>query len=166
MDGAFDLLTSIQALVDIAWMIETLGEFHLLIDTRDTQVKLSPADLYELSVAVTRFHTLAKSKTALLTATDGAHPAQYLEVVAQNRGALFRAFTSFQEAITWLGTKEQQARLTTASQGRNDLAAQQVDAAGKNLNRGTRGAKWNDQNRHHVCNCHDERISNSRRRSR
>jgi hypothetical protein len=166
VDGALDRRTSIQTLVDLAWTIKTPGENHVLIDTRDARVKLSPDDLFELGVAITRFPSLAKSKTALLTAMDGAHPARYLEVVAQNRGALFRAFTSFQEAITWLSTKEQQARLTTASQERNDHAAQQVDAADKNLNQGARRAKWNDQYRHHDCNCYDERISNSRWRPR
>ncbi len=109
MDGTLDLFTSTQALVDIAAMIKTPGEFQLLIDTRDAQVKLSPADLFELGVVVTRFPSLAKSKTALLTAMDGALPAEYLELVAQNRGALLKAFTSSEEAITWLSTKEQQA---------------------------------------------------------
>lgn len=108
VDGALDRLTSIQALVDIAWMIKMPGEFHVLIDTRDAQVKLSPDDVFELGVAVTRFPSLAESKTALLTAMDGAHPARFIEIVGQNRSALLKAFTSFEEAITWLSTKEQQ----------------------------------------------------------
>lgn len=109
VDGALDRFASGQALADIAWMIKTPGENHVLIDTRDARVKqLSPDDLFELGVAFNRFPSLAKSKIALLTAMGGAHAAQFLELVGQSRGAHLKAFTSMDEAITWLRTKEQQ----------------------------------------------------------
>lgn len=109
MDGALDLFTSIQSLSDIASMIETPGEFQLLIDTRQAQVKLSTVDLFELGVAVARYRAVARSKTALLTAMNGAQHAQFFELVARNRGAFLKAFTSFEDAITWLTMEEQNA---------------------------------------------------------
>lgn len=104
--GALDLATSIQTLVNLASMIKAPGEYQVLIDTRDAQVKLSIADLYELGVAFASYPTVAHSKTALLTSMEGEERARFLKVVARNRGAQLEAFTSFEEAITWLVMKE------------------------------------------------------------
>jgi hypothetical protein len=88
-------------------MIKIPGEFHLLIDTREAQVKLSTVDLFELGAAVAGYPTVAYSKTVLLTPIGESERARFLELVAHNRGALLRAFTSFEDAITWLVMKEQ-----------------------------------------------------------
>jgi hypothetical protein len=107
VDGALDLPTSRQILLDIASMIRTPGEFQILIDTRQAEVKFSTVDLFELGVAVANHPAVARSKTALLTSIGGAETARLLELVARNRGVLLKAFTSFEEAITWLVMKEQ-----------------------------------------------------------
>jgi hypothetical protein len=107
VEGALDLPTSRQILLEIASIIESPGAYHVLIDTRQAQVRLSTTDVYELGVAVASRPAVAHSKTAILTAMGGEESARFLELVAQNRGALLKAFTSFEEAINWLVVRDE-----------------------------------------------------------
>jgi hypothetical protein len=102
VDGALDLEASRKLLVSIASLIEKPRQYHLLVDTRQAQAHLTVGDLFELGVAVTSFPAIAQSMTAVLAPVSEEEKARFMELVARNRGALLRVFTSFEEAITWI----------------------------------------------------------------
>ena len=102
VDGTLSLDASRKLLVSIASLIEEKSDYHVLIDTREAQVALSTADLFELGVAIASLPAIAHSMTAILARLNEEERARFLELVAQNRGARVRVFTSFEEAITWI----------------------------------------------------------------
>jgi hypothetical protein len=102
VDGTLDLPGSKATLLSVASTIESAGTEHILIDTRQAQVHLSVFDAYHLGVAVALQPAVARAKTAILAPMRDEERAQFFALVAQNRGARLRAFTSFEEAITWL----------------------------------------------------------------
>jgi hypothetical protein len=108
VDGSLDLSASRQILVALARMTTAPGDYHVLVDTRDAQVSLSPLDLYVLGIAVAEQPSLAQSTTALLVSLGEAERANLMALIAQKRGALLRVFTSFEEAITWLAIQEEE----------------------------------------------------------
>jgi hypothetical protein len=102
VDGSLNLEESRRILVSIASLVDKPGDYHILIDTREAQVALSTTDLYMLGVAIASVPAIAHSITAILAPLTEEENARFLELVARNRGALLRAFTSFEEAITWI----------------------------------------------------------------
>jgi hypothetical protein len=102
VDGSLDLPASREVLLGLVSTISSPGEYHVLIDTRQADLSLSVTDIYELGRAAASHPAVAHSKTALLAPLGREAEAQFLETVVQNRGGFLRAFTSFEEAITWL----------------------------------------------------------------
>jgi hypothetical protein len=106
VDGTLNLEASRQLLVRIASLIEKPGQYHVLVDTRDAQAALSTTDLFELGVAIASYPAIAHGRTAILAPVSEEERARFLELVARNRGAQLRVFTSFEEAITWILTED------------------------------------------------------------
>ena len=104
--GALDFAASKQAILDIASQIKQPGEYEVLIDTRGAEGTLSITELYELGVALADHPSLRRNKIGLLVPMRGVYDARFLESVALNRGVQIRAFTDFEQAITWLVTRE------------------------------------------------------------
>ena len=100
--GAVDFAASKQAILEIASQIRQPGEYEVLVDTRGADVLLSIGELYELGVALAEHASLRRSKIGLLAPMSDVDKARFLETVAQNRGVRIRAFTDFEQAITWL----------------------------------------------------------------
>lgn len=107
VSGALDFAESKRAILDIASQIKQPGEYEVLIDIRGAEITLSIANLYELAVTLAGQPSLIDSKIGLLGPMRGVDNAYFFETVAQNRGARIRAFTDFEEAITWLILREQ-----------------------------------------------------------
>lgn len=107
VSGALDFAESQRAILDLAAQIKQIGEYEVLIDIRGAETILSITNLYELAVALAGQSSLIDSKIALLGPLSGMDQAYFFETVAQNRGARIRAFTNFEEAITWLVLREQ-----------------------------------------------------------
>jgi hypothetical protein len=107
VSGSLDLVESQRAILDLASYIKQPGEYEVLIDVRGAETILSIADLYELAVTLAGQPALIESKIGLLGPMSGMDKAQFFETVAQNRGARIKAFTDFEEAITWLVLREQ-----------------------------------------------------------
>jgi hypothetical protein len=105
--GALDFAESKRAILDLASHIKQPGEYEVLIDIRGAETILSIADLYELAVTLAGQPALIDSKIGLLGPMSGMDQAQFFQTVAQNRGARIKAFTDFEEAITWLILREQ-----------------------------------------------------------
>ncbi len=100
--GALDLSGSRATLLSVSNTMESAGTQLVLIDTRQALVDLSITDAFQLGVAVALQSAVARAKTAILAPMSDEERAQFFALVAQNRGARLRAFTSFEEAITWL----------------------------------------------------------------
>ncbi len=107
VSGALDFAESKRAILDLASQIKQPGEYEVLIDIRGAEPILSIADCYELAVALAGQPLLVGSKIGLLGPMSSVDQAQFFETVAKNRGARIRAFTNFEEAITWLILREQ-----------------------------------------------------------
>jgi hypothetical protein len=101
-DGVLDLAASRNLLRELVTEFDTAGKYHVLVDTRGADVRLSKIDLYELGSAVAAAPALAREKVALLVPADDKLDADFFETVSRNRGASLRAFTEFESAITWL----------------------------------------------------------------
>jgi hypothetical protein len=104
--GALDFAASKQAVLDIASQINRPGEYEVLLDTRGAEAMVSITELYQLGVALADHPSLRRSKIGLLAPMSDVDKARFLETVAQNRGASIRAFTDFEQAITWLVMQE------------------------------------------------------------
>ncbi len=109
-DGTLDLKASLNLLNDLVGVLETAGKYHILVDVRRANVKLSISDNYSLGTAIAE-HSARKyqKKFALLVPPEENENAHFLESVSRNRGSNLRTFTDFETAITWLimenGTK-------------------------------------------------------------
>ena len=101
-EGDLDLESSRRILKELAAIIEAPEDLRLLIDTRNASVKLSVPELFFLGDAVASDPRLFRTRTALLGSIRQAENDRFIEMVAQNRGANLKAFTSFENAIDWL----------------------------------------------------------------
>ncbi|HEY9153304.1 MAG TPA: hypothetical protein VIN60_10495 [Anaerolineales bacterium] len=100
--GILDFAASKQAILDIASQIKQPGEYEVLVDTREAEVVLSMVELFELGEALANHPSLRRSKIGLLTPKKPMDNPGFLELVAKNRGIRIKAFTDFEQAITWL----------------------------------------------------------------
>lgn len=105
-DGVLDLSASRDLLKQLVNEFDTAGKYHVLVDTRGADVRLSMVDIHELGVAIAAEPVLAREKIALLVPPEEKIDAGFFETVSRNRGADLRAFTDFETAITWLIMKE------------------------------------------------------------
>jgi hypothetical protein len=106
-DGVLDLTASRELLKDLVAGLDTAGKYHVLVDTRGADVRLSTVEIFDLGVAVAEEPALGREKVAVLVPPEDEVDADFFETVSVNRGADLRAFTEFETAITWLIMKEQ-----------------------------------------------------------
>jgi hypothetical protein len=107
-DGALDLDASRKLLVEVVSTIRTAGEHNVLVDTRAAApARLSRTDLWNLGVAAGTQPALARGRVALLVPLDKKDDAEFFEDVARLEGANLRAFSDFENAISWLIVREQ-----------------------------------------------------------
>ncbi len=104
--GSCDFTASKQGILDIASHINQPGEYEVLVDIREAEVVLSTVDLFELGMALADHPSLRQSKIGILAPLDRLDKARFLELVTENRGVRIKAFTDFEQAITWLVMQE------------------------------------------------------------
>ena len=104
--GVLDFAASKQAILDIASQIKQPGEYEVLMDTRESEAALSITDLYQLGEALSNHPSLRRSSIAILGPKQEAEKMAFFETVAINRGANIKAFTDFEQAISWLIMRE------------------------------------------------------------
>jgi hypothetical protein len=100
--GILDFEASKQSILDIASHITQPGEYDVLVDTRAAEATLSITDLYELGQSLADHPALHQSKIGILVPERAMDQAAFFETVAVNRGFRIKAFTNFEQAITWL----------------------------------------------------------------
>jgi hypothetical protein len=103
-DGILNLEKSKNLIVEIASVSTNLSDFDLIVDTRKTQVEMSPTNLWYLAQELSnlRLRKPIWKRTAILCPLEGFDFAEFFALCSQNRGLQVNAFTSFEDAIEWL----------------------------------------------------------------
>jgi hypothetical protein len=105
-NGAFDLEASEQMLMDIAKASADMQDVQVLIDTRHARGALTAGDLWYLADRLGRYRHAFSGKTAVLCPTEKFDRARFFALVADGKGFDVQAFTSYEEAMTWLAGEE------------------------------------------------------------
>lgn len=102
-DGVLDLGKSGDLLRKIAETSEGHGDFHILVDFRTTDIKLSTVEIWEICKGLSDYGETFKRKVAILVREDADfEKMRFFELCASNRGFKVNPFTDFEEAIMWL----------------------------------------------------------------
>jgi hypothetical protein len=101
-DGVLNLEEGEQLLRDVVNVSQPLDEFDILLDTREALSNLSASDLWFLADLLGRFPETFGGKIAILCPRDRLDHASYFALCGQNKGIAMQAFTSYEDAMTWL----------------------------------------------------------------
>jgi hypothetical protein len=101
-EGQIDFEKSKQLLLQVASASATLVAPEILLDVRHAQSELSATDLWHLAAELSYRRTAFRGKIAVLCRATATSQATFFTLCAQNRGYPVRAFTSFEDAVTWL----------------------------------------------------------------
>ena len=101
-DGILDREASLKLLAGIESAASSMGQYHVLIDTRRTHSTMPASDLWYLAEGLARQRNAFHRKTAVLCPLGRMDYAEFLALCSRNRGLEVSAFTSFEEAIEWL----------------------------------------------------------------
>jgi uncharacterized protein YfkK (UPF0435 family) len=105
-DGQLDLEGSKELLLEIASASSAhLADHEIIIDIRKMQSKFSTTDLWYLAAELGNLRKNFSRKTALVCLREDFDSAGFFALCAQNRGLQVMAFTSYEEAIEWLGAE-------------------------------------------------------------
>jgi len=100
--GVLDLETSEALLLKIAKAAEVLDRAEVLIDTRRADGQLGAADLWFLADRLAKHRHAFSGKTAVLCPIERFDGARFFALLADSKGFEVEAFTSYEEAVTWL----------------------------------------------------------------
>lgn len=101
--GIINITTSRQLLADIAKAEHHQADYELLIDFRDTQSRLSVADVYHLAAELCQHGTTFRRKVALVVLPGpNFDRASFFETCSYNRGFSVNAYTDYEAALSWI----------------------------------------------------------------
>lgn len=100
--GLLNLEESEQLLREVVKASGPLEEFDILVDTRDAESVLSATDLWYLADRLRRHPRTFAGRTAILCPNERFDHAAFFALCAENQGIDMQAFTSYEEAMTWL----------------------------------------------------------------
>lgn len=107
-EGAINLTTSRQLLVEIAKAENQQIDYELLVDFRDTESNLSITDVYQLAAELIQHGDTFRRKVALLVLPGlNFDRASFFETCSHNRGFLVNAFTEYEKALRWILATEE-----------------------------------------------------------
>ncbi len=103
LTGELDLKTSQIMLGKIAAAAKGRGAFDVLIDLRQTAIRMSTVDIWDLCMGLPEFAKTFTARTAILISQgkDG-QKAEFLRLCASNRGYRINIFSDYEEAMKWL----------------------------------------------------------------
>jgi hypothetical protein len=101
-EGPATLELAEQLLEDIAQAGARLGDFQVLVDVRRVTVRLTAAELWQLSEKLASYRRKLGDKTAILCPAQRFDHTHFYSLCAQNKGFNVRAFTSYEDAMEWL----------------------------------------------------------------
>ncbi len=103
LTGELDLKTSQIMLGKIAAAAKGRGAFDVLIDLRQTAIRMSTVDIWDLCTGLPEFVKTFAARTAILISQgkDG-QKAEFLRPCVSNRGYRINIFSDYEEAMKWL----------------------------------------------------------------
>jgi hypothetical protein len=101
-DGVADVERAERMLAELAAQSAALGEFEILIDTRQVSGSLSAGQLWHLAEKFAQYQRTFARKTAILCPLERFDHARFFSLCAENRGFNVTAFHSYEEAMEWL----------------------------------------------------------------
>ena len=101
-DGELNLEESELLLREVVSVSDPLEEFDILVDTRESASTLSATDLWYLADRLVKYPRTFAGRTAILCPTERFDHASFFALCAGNKGIDMQAFTSYEEAMTWL----------------------------------------------------------------
>ena len=101
-----DLETSEALLLQISKAAEGLDRAEVLIDTRRADGQLGAADLWFLADRLAKHRHAFSGKTAVLCPIERFDRARFFALLADSKGFDVEAFTSYEEAVTWLSNED------------------------------------------------------------
>jgi len=104
--GVLDLETSEALLLQISKAAEGLDRAEVLIDTRAAEGQLGAADLWFLADRLAKHRHAFSGKTAVLCPMARFDRARFFALLADSKGFDVEAFTSYEEAVTWLSNED------------------------------------------------------------
>jgi hypothetical protein len=106
--GQIDFKVSQRLLSALASAATTRQGHEVLLDMRNAQSALSASDLWNLAAELNRGSATMPRKIAVLSQMSASSQAAFFALCAKNSGIRIQAFTSFEEAVQWLSTSEQE----------------------------------------------------------
>lgn len=92
---------SVLKLEDIKQTCQHYGYSRLLVDIRSCKLNVTIADRYQFGEEIAKiFVSPVLIKIAMLVSPEQYN--DFVTIVAENRGAVYEAFTDKKEALTWL----------------------------------------------------------------
>jgi len=105
-DGQIEFEKSKKLLREVAEASATLVDYEIILDTRKAEGELSVTNLWYLAAELSDLGKAFHRKTAVLCPLERFDSAEFFELCARNRGFRVRAFTSYEEAMEWLMSRE------------------------------------------------------------
>lgn len=103
--GELDFAASEKLLLEIASATASLVDYEVLLDTRHAQSNMSMNDLWKLASAICNLDQYLPRKIAVLCPLERFDQAGFFALCGENEGLRVRAFTSFEDAMTWLTSR-------------------------------------------------------------
>jgi hypothetical protein len=105
-EGQLDFEASKKLLLEIASATISLVDYEVLLDSRHAQSDMSMTDLWNLATAIGNLDQILPRKIAVLCPRERFDQAGFFALCAENKGFKVRAFTGFEDAMTWLTSKK------------------------------------------------------------
>jgi hypothetical protein len=105
-EGRFDLEQAKTVLTEIASVSAPSDDYDVILDTRNAQLNMDVADLWDLAAELHRLHQAFSRRTAVLVPPGDSDYAGFFALCAQERGFEVRTFTHLGDAMEWLDRPE------------------------------------------------------------
>ena len=100
--GEFDFEKSKQILAELALAKRPPADYHIILDFRRTQCKLTTANIWYLAEELAAHGHVFRNKVAVLILPgSNFENAEFFELCSKNRGFNIDVFTNYEDAIQW-----------------------------------------------------------------
>jgi len=101
-EGKINLEEAEGLLKQIAEKAGGLEDYQVMVDIRNANSRLTPAELFSLARTVAQHRRREGTRTAILCPFERFDKARFFALCAENRGVNIHAFTDYEEAMEWL----------------------------------------------------------------
>jgi hypothetical protein len=101
-EGRVDVEAAERLLTQIAETGAGLKDFQVLVDIREVEGHLEPAEIFRLAEKVAKHRRTFGDRTAILTPLERFDNTRFFALLAEHKGVHIHAFTSYEAAMEWL----------------------------------------------------------------